>query len=276
MANITYPNKFFLGATLINPKIYFSKLKEIIDRVNDLSDGSISTTSLILSGTLTVGGDSAFTGKIVTGAGTVSSPAVVIGANDNGMYEVSATQQGFSVGNTLVGGYNSTGLFTDNISEQTTNAGVTIDGVLLKDNTITSLRESVIDATAATLVLTSAQSGSFINLNRTGGVAVTLPAAATGLTYKFIAAITNSGGNTTITCNGADLLFGGSKLISTTANNTAAFLPNGSTNNVFTMNGTTTGGIAGSEITLVSSQGGRWTITTNLIGSGALATNFSG
>ena len=89
--------------------------------VADLTDGTVSTTSISLSD------------------GLVSNLAIKIGADaNNGIYGVSDTQLGIAVEGTLVGGFNTTGLFTDVISEQTSTAGVTIDGVLLKDNTVTN------------------------------------------------------------------------------------------------------------------------------------------
>lgn len=50
---IEYPIKKSLGADVNNfPKVQQAKIKEIIDAINDLIDGSISTTDLTLSGTL--------------------------------------------------------------------------------------------------------------------------------------------------------------------------------------------------------------------------------
>lgn len=87
----------------------------------------IATTGLGVTGVMSA------SGKVSSGAGTVTSPGVVIGASDNGWYEVSATQQGMSIGNALVGGFDASGIFTGTISEQVGGVGVTVDGVLLKD-----------------------------------------------------------------------------------------------------------------------------------------------
>jgi hypothetical protein len=71
--------------------------------------------------------------------GTVGSLALRIGADtNNGIYGISDTQLGFAVEGVLVGGFNTTGLFTDVISEQTSTVGVTVDGVLLKDGGVTA------------------------------------------------------------------------------------------------------------------------------------------
>lgn len=71
--------------------------------------------------------------RIIAGEGAVATPSVVVGVNDNGLYEVSATQQGVSIGNALVGGWDASGLFTGTISEQVAAAGVTVDSLLIKD-----------------------------------------------------------------------------------------------------------------------------------------------
>jgi hypothetical protein len=71
--------------------------------------------------------------------GLVSALAVRIGADaNNGLYGVSDTQLGIAVEGVLVGGANTTGLFTGNISEQVAAAGVTVDGVLLKDGGVSN------------------------------------------------------------------------------------------------------------------------------------------
>lgn len=71
--------------------------------------------------------------------GTVGALSLRLGADgNNGIYGVSDTQLGFAVEGTLVGGANTTGLFTDVISEQTSTVGVTVDGALIKDGGISA------------------------------------------------------------------------------------------------------------------------------------------
>lgn len=48
----------------------------------------------------------------------------------------SAGEVAVSVGGIFIGGFNTTGVYTDNISENTAAAGVTVDGVLLKDGLV--------------------------------------------------------------------------------------------------------------------------------------------
>lgn len=71
--------------------------------------------------------------------GLVSDLAIKIGADaNNGIYGISDTQLGFAVEGVLVGGANTTGLFTDSIVEQTTSAGVTVAGALIKSGGISA------------------------------------------------------------------------------------------------------------------------------------------
>jgi hypothetical protein len=163
--SISKLNQSFLSSLFSKTKTVGLKLNEAIDAINDYTDGSQSFAQHItattqststatgafivdggvgivkdvyIGGALNIAGTSAFTGKVVVGAGTVSNPGLVVGANDNGFYEISSTQQGFSIGNALVGGFNATGLFTNVISEQTAASGVTIDSFLIKDGGFTA------------------------------------------------------------------------------------------------------------------------------------------
>jgi hypothetical protein len=43
---IAYPTKYFLGANLINPKVYYKTIKALIDTVNDITDGTYTIPTL--------------------------------------------------------------------------------------------------------------------------------------------------------------------------------------------------------------------------------------
>lgn len=94
----------------------------------------IATTGLGVTGSVT--------GSTIAlmGAGAVGAPSYSFsGAATQGMYNVSGTQLGFAVAGSLKGGFDSNGVFTDVISEQTGAVGVTIDSLLIKDNTATAV-----------------------------------------------------------------------------------------------------------------------------------------
>jgi len=77
-----------------------------------------------------------------------------------------------------------TAINADTLSEVTSGAGVTIDSVLFKDNTVIS---KLAVSEAITTTLTAAMSGQvfFINDDTVGAI-YTLPAPVAGLTYKWI------------------------------------------------------------------------------------------
>lgn len=67
-------DKYFLGTLLTNPKVYYTKIKEMIDAINDLNDGDVDMTDLTLSGDLSVGGETSLSGTLeVTGTTTVTA-----------------------------------------------------------------------------------------------------------------------------------------------------------------------------------------------------------
>ena len=113
----------------------------------------------------TIGEQTAATGVTVDGVllkdskalvttGAVGAPSLGVGYADTGLYSVSATQTGFAQDGALVGGFNTNGLFTDVIAEQVTGAGVTVDGVLLKDGGVTLDSSSVTQITSITTAVT--------------------------------------------------------------------------------------------------------------------------
>lgn len=76
MAISSVTPKPFLGAQITNPKIYASKIEEILDVVNGLQDGtqSASVNDLTVADDLTVGDDAVITGDLtVSGATSVEA-----------------------------------------------------------------------------------------------------------------------------------------------------------------------------------------------------------
>lgn len=122
-------------------------------------------------------------------------------------------------------------------------------------------------------VLTATQSSSTILFNSTTGVRVTLPAPVIGLSYEFIVAQTPSAGTHGIQTNSSGTVFlQGALLMAPAAGTVATFTANGTSNFDIGMNGTTTGGIQGSEFRAVCVSATQWEIYGTVFGSGALAT----
>ena len=140
------------------------------------------------------------------------------------------------------------------------------------------LSADALDVTAV-VTLTDAQSGAVIDLDM-ATVTVNLPAltasnsGANGVFYTFVVSATATA--QIITAQAADIMHGGVTVMSTAVGaENDAFSSNGSSNIVFTMNGTTKGGIIGSIVHVWAVSATKWLIHGNLIGSGTIVTPFS-
>lgn len=161
--------------------------------------------------------------------------------------------------------------------------GLTVDGPLVVTGATTlsgaiTNKPNVISGSGATVTLTAAQSGSVVLLDRAAGITFTLPAPANGLYFDFLSLTTTTGGNNykVITDAGTTLLIGSLINIDTDSSNAvAAWTANGSTHIAITMNGTTTGGLLGTQFRLTCISATRWMVTGIDQGSGVVATPFA-
>lgn len=209
----------------------------IITLVNDLTDGSTTQSSITPStGTL-----------VITGAETVSSTLGVTGVT------------------TATGG-----LSTDTITPVTSGAGTAIKrrvGVV-SGSTLTS---------ATTPAISAATSGTDYTF-AAAAITVTLPACGTatiGTTYRFIT--TTIATAQIINTTGSDVFLGSvySTLAVVNATNDTA-CGSSTANKTMTMNGTTTGGLPGSCITVTCISATQWLVNGFVIGaSGTQTTLFS-
>lgn len=136
-------------------------------------------------------------------------------------------------------------------------------------------RESVLLG-SSNLALTAAMSGAVIEA--AAAEDFTLPAitaASAGINYTFV--VITAATSLTVTAQAADLLVGGVSIMSTSAGlENDAFSADGVDDLIFTMNGTTQGGLPGSWVKFVAgTTGARWLVTGGLIGSGTIVTPFS-
>lgn len=130
--------------------------------------------------------------------------------------------------------------------------------------------------TSATLAITSANidayNGKVIPLNRAGGITVTLPAATGSQTVlRFIVGTTFTSNGVIQVANATDVMAGTAGVGGSTGS-VFSTLPASDT---ITMNGSTTGGLAGSYIELIDIAAGDWIVRAALVGSGSPATPFS-
>jgi len=133
----------------------------------------------------------------------------------------------------------------------------------------------VVVGNVATYAPTAAQSGTLFVLNRAAGTTVTLPAPAVGLKYSFVVQTSVTSNNyKVITDAGTTFLQGAlSESIASGAPN--VYVGDGSTHIAVTMNGTTTGGLKSTRLTLECITATLWQVTGVSVASGTIATPFA-
>lgn len=171
--------------------------------------------------------------------------------------------------------FNADSIQVDTITEKTADAGVTIDGMLVKDESI-FYKEPIINANASTLTLTAAQTGSTILLNRAAGCDVTLPSGEVGLVYKFKVITSVTSNDYSITAAAATELFtGGISAVSTaTLDKTTQFSPDGTDDDAMSMNGGTTGGRIGTTLVFTYVAANTWYVEGVVAGQEVFTTPF--
>ena len=129
----------------------------------------------------------------------------------------------------------------------------------------------------ATTTLTAADSGCYCLFDNAAASTVVLPAPAAGLEFTFVTTVTATADHVikTATLN-TDGFLGGVITNSTTADNSDCFSADADGSNDFiTLNGGTTGGLAGSRIHVVCIDGENWAVDGQLVASGGtVATCF--
>ena len=121
--------------------------------------------------------------------------------------------------------------------------------------------------------------GGVIHIADSDACAIVLPEiteALDGLEYKFIMA-NDAGGSITITATDQDGDYYQGTLAVHKVDSDDGFAANGSSNNIITMNATTTGGLLGSEVNLRAVYNTGWIVWGSVLGTnGTAATPFSG
>lgn len=158
----------------------------------------------------------------------------------------------------------------------------TLTGAVTAASTITATGaiagpRKVISGLGATRALTAAESGALVLFDKADGIVVTLPAPAVGLTYDFIVTTTiTSNAAKVITDAGTTFLKGSyQEYDQDTSRATALRTGNGSTHVSVSMNGTTTGGIAGTFLRFTCDSATTWVVQGTMEATGAVATAFA-
>jgi len=199
------------------------------------------------------------TGAIVT-ASIATTTMTVTGVTSGSLavgQEISGT--GVTAGTTIT----ALGTGTGNVGTYTVSASQTV-------------ASTTVTAAPATLAITSANSGQLLVLNRVGGTAVTLP-AATGsqAVYQFLIGTTVTTATTIKVANSTDTMNGIANVGGTAGTPAGVVFSTLPASDTISLSGTTTGGVAGSFITLRDVAAGDWIVNASLIGSGTPATPFS-
>lgn len=151
------------------------------------------------------------------------------------------------------------------ITGQTTFNGTTV---------FNGARVGTVNPSASGTTLTAAGSGGVFLFDTAAGITYTLPAPVVGATYTFIvtASVTSSN-HKVITSTGTQLLQGTVLGATTTATMFESVI--GTSNIAVTMNGSTTGGLVGTELLFRCLSATLWQVTGNNFGSGSPATPFA-
>ena len=152
-------------------------------------------------------------------------------------------------------------------------------------NSFISRNESMatVNITAdATRTISADESGATFLMNKAAGIVFTLPTPVAGMKYKFVIGTdVTSTSYKIITGTPASEFIYGTVVMGVEATTPAAnpgpklFSGNGSTHVAITQNGTTTGGLKGTTITLQAVSSTLWAVTGIVLGSGAIATPFA-
>lgn len=127
--------------------------------------------------------------------------------------------------------------------------------------------------TASTSLTRNVHAGAPIVFNAAGGGTLTLPASTgDGDVYKVVVHTTVTSSLLIKVANATDVMRGGVAVSTDVAGITMLA---GGTDDTITMNGSTTGGIHGSTVTLTDYKAGFWLVEGFLASTGAEATPFS-
>lgn len=145
--------------------------------------------------------------------------------------------------------------------------------------TITSptITTELMTGAGATETLTSADCGQTQLWDTAAGSVITLPAATgSGCRFYFLVTVTITSGAAAIAVVGNDEFIGGAISVGTTADQADAFpVVDAGDADTLTMNGTTTGGIAGTYCVVQDISADNWGIHCNVISTDASATPFA-
>ena len=173
-------------------------------------------------------------------------------------------------------------------------ANTTFQGpVTSKAGFITTGPANVVDADSSVSLTVATHSGRIVHNDAAGAVTYTLPAtnansdsavagpgadlnnlSNVGAKFEIFSSITKTGDMVIQVANATDVMIGSSLFIDDSSDNVVGF-ETASTSDTITLNGSTTGGLAGTIITCKAIGANRWGVQVNTGGTGDAATPFS-
>ena len=163
-------------------------------------------------------------------------------------------------------------------------AALTVDGsgnLISQANATLTYKRPIVNVTGSTVSPTAAQSGSIFTLNLAGGITVTLPAAAAGLTYEFHVGTTFTGTFQIDAASSADTLQGlitmGPSLTGTATNAGATTMIAGpaAADHQYIASADTKGRMLGTRLKYTAITDAIWLVEGTAVTSGSCATPFS-
>lgn len=135
----------------------------------------------------------------------------------------------------------------------------------------------VVNTTATTLALTAALHGNrTLTVSSAAPIAITLPqATGTGVKYRLVMQVAATATQHTIKVANATDVMQGVQLVLTTASANVIGYATSATSDTITLNGTTTGGVAGSEYEITDIKTGFFQVVGTDYSTGTTATPFS-
>lgn len=127
---------------------------------------------------------------------------------------------------------------------------------------------------AAAVTLTAAQSGQTFLLDAATGVVYTLPAPVVGLTYTFQASVSVTSNSHEVRTNTSTVFIAGN-IAQVGSTTTFGFNANGTSIQAYKANGTTSGGLIGTQLVFTCVSPTKWMVGGTNVASGTAGTPFT-
>jgi len=138
------------------------------------------------------------------------------------------------------------------------------------------LHSEVTASGGATRTLKASDSGGVFLWDTATGVDFTLPAPVVGMKFTFIATVSVTSNAYAISTDSAATFIGGAiQQIIDTSGTSEGQVGDATSHVTISMNGSTTGGLIGTEITVTALSTTTWSATGLVVGSGTLSTPYA-